>query len=182
MVRRRREPEFPLSRAALVQKCQEDGNDLLNAGVGLALMDLMTEFHCNILTLNRLSGVARSMISDMLAMKTVATPNTVGKLARVFRLKTMELYLLGQFALRAEVPPWRHRQIPGEEEHCAHESAAPPLPRPPGPPDGSPSPAQGTPEPEKLPPFPEKEGTFFHQGSPFSRKGEPFFREGLPSS
>lgn len=120
-VRRRRGPEFPISRAALVQKCRDDGHDLLNAGVGLALMDLMNEFHCNILTLNRLSGVARSMISDMLAMKTVATPNTVGKLARVFRLETMELYLLGQFALCAEMPPWRHRQIAGKKGHCTHE-------------------------------------------------------------
>jgi len=99
-----REPVFPISREEIIRRCREKPHDMLCAGEALALMDLMQMFHYNIKKLHELSGVARSMISGVLAMEAVMTNDTVGKLARTFGMETIEFHLLGLYTLRAEVP------------------------------------------------------------------------------
>ena len=78
---------------------------MLCAGEALALMDLMTRFHLTAKQLHEISGVARSMIRDILLMEAVPTNDTVAKLGRSFGLETIEFHLLGFFTLRAEVTP-----------------------------------------------------------------------------
>jgi hypothetical protein len=100
-----RDPVFPISREEVVRRCREKPHDMLCAGEVLALMDLMLLFHYTIKRLHELSGVARSMIHDMLVMEALPTNDTVGRLARAFGMEAIEFHLLGFFTLRAEVSP-----------------------------------------------------------------------------
>ncbi|MFN0077393.1 MAG: hypothetical protein ACKVY0_13055 [Prosthecobacter sp.] len=99
----RRAPEFPIRREAVVPRCLAKERELLDAGVALALLDLMTEFHCCIKCLHELTGVARSMIHGILLMEKEPSTRIVARLAAAFGLQAIELYLLGFFTLRAEV-------------------------------------------------------------------------------
>lgn len=78
---------------------------MLCAGEALALMDLMTRFHLTIKKLHDISGVARSMIRDILLMEAVMTNDTAGKLGLPFGMLAIEFRLLGHYTLRAEVTP-----------------------------------------------------------------------------
>lgn len=100
-----REPVFPISREEIVRRCRVKPHDLLCAGEALALMDLMSQFHLTIKRLHDLTGVARSMIHDILTMEAITTNDTVAKLGRPFGLTAFGFRLLGYFTLRAEVSP-----------------------------------------------------------------------------
>ena len=101
----RHKPTFPLTPGQVIRRCRAEGHRDIGAGLVLALMACMQALDWNISELAEHSHVSRPMISEMLAMKTIATTDIWDLLAESVGLKLEGLVLLGRFCLLEQLSP-----------------------------------------------------------------------------
>ncbi len=97
----KRKPVFQLSPEEVIRRCRERKHCDMCAGQVLALMSLMQEWGWTMTELAERSHVGRSMISEMLSLKKIATMDTLYPLVRCFGLKVHVFDLLAEFCLLA---------------------------------------------------------------------------------
>jgi len=101
----RHKPTFPLTPGQVIHRCREEGHRDICAGQVLALMACMQELDWNMSELADHSHVSRPMISELLAMKKIATADIWDPLARSLGLKLHAFDLLAELCLEEQLSP-----------------------------------------------------------------------------
>jgi hypothetical protein len=86
----RHKPSFPLTPGQVIRRCRAVGHRDICAGQVLALMACMERLDWNISEMAEHSHVSRAMISELLAMKKIATTDIWDPLAQGLPLANAE--------------------------------------------------------------------------------------------
>ncbi|MBK8091215.1 MAG: helix-turn-helix transcriptional regulator [Verrucomicrobiaceae bacterium] len=99
----RHKPSFSLTPAQVICRCREEGHRDICAGQVLALRACMMELDWNISELADHSHVSRPMLSELLAMKKIATADVWDPVAECLGMRLHAFDLLAQHCLDAEL-------------------------------------------------------------------------------